>query len=114
VTVPYDLIHDAAHVKTGFRTITVSTSSVELVSPSPNRVLLVICPPSTGTLTVAIGPSVVADQGLNLQVGDTAASINSKTHFDMPFRGWKAILDSGSAEIGVFEGFYVPHDADQL
>ena len=111
---PYDLMHDAAHIKTGFRTITVSTTSVELVSPSPNRVLLVICPPSTGTLTVAIGPSVVSGEGLNLQVGDTATTLTARTHFDMPFRGWKAILDASSAEIGIFEGYYFPHDPDQL
>jgi len=105
-----EALHYAQHVKTGFRTVSVSTASIELCSPSPDRVLLVICPPSTGTLTISIGTSVVAGEGMNLQVSDSPMVITAEQMKDLSFRGWKGIMDAGSATIGVFEGIYYPHD----
>ena len=102
-------LHYAQHVKTGFRTVSVSTASIELCSPSPDRVLLVICPPSTGTLTISIGTSVVAGEGLNLEVSDSPLVIGIDNMMDLPFRGWKAIMSAGTASIGIFEGLYYDH-----
>ena len=107
---PQSIMHNAQHVKSGFSTVTVDTNSTEIVSPSPDRVLLIICPPSTGTLTISIGTSVVAGEGMNLQVSDSPMVITAEQMKDLSFRGWKGIMDAGSATIGVFEGIYYPHD----
>tara|TARA_R100000306_G_C4372867_1_gene140730 strand:- start:154 stop:489 length:336 start_codon:yes stop_codon:yes gene_type:complete len=108
-----EAMHYAQHISSGFRTVSVSTASTLLVSPSPDRALLVICPPSAGTLTISTGVSVVADAGINLQVGDTPMILNIHNSYDLPFRGWQAIMSAGTATIGVFEGMYTGHGPDE-
>lgn len=91
-------------VRSGQIRVPISAASVGVVANSPSRYCLVLCPPSTGTMTLSILPEAVANEGIVLAAGNAPVIFTVDDHGDLATRAWSAIHHTGAAVFTAIEG----------
>lgn len=81
-----------------------STSSRAVISPSLERVVLTIIPPSSGSVTLSNGTVTADGAGLYLTAGQAPVSFHVDIHGDVVRQGWYAKYTAGATGISWVEG----------
>lgn len=89
----------------GVSVAVLSVTSAQIISPSPTRVFLIFCPPSSGTVTLLPSVSVVAGSGIQLPSTGNNLVLNIKDVGDIVTKSWSAIASAGTPSFAIIEGF---------
>lgn len=73
----------------GVRTLTLDGGDQPLLSPAPSRVSLVICAPSSGTVTLTVEVAATEYQGIVLAAGQPPLILDVHRHGELVTRGWR-------------------------
>jgi hypothetical protein len=99
--------------RSGTREVSLTTAGAQVVANSPNRIGLLFCPPSNGTVYLTIETTVGSGDGFALTAGDPPIHFDLRHHGDLATRAWIGRLAVGTATMNVIEqiltGSEVPH-----
>lgn len=85
-------------------TAPVTTTAQRLIQEDPMRVLLIILPPASGTLTVGIAPFTAAGKGYAIPSTGSPFKLDIKKEGTLCTHAWFVVHDVGSVDINWFEG----------
>jgi hypothetical protein len=86
-------------------TVTVATSSTNLVRPNPRRIALAFNAPPTNRYTISLELTALLDQGITMYPTNNPFVLTVLEHGDWVRRGWAAISATASQSITIIELF---------
>lgn len=85
--------------------LVVGNTSRSLVSASPGRIALLICPPSAGSITVSLDQTAVLGNGITLASTSSPVRLNIQHDGALLTRPMWVIADAGNRRLSIIETF---------
>ena len=84
--------------------IALTNASQRIVDQSPDRVMLTIYPPVSGTATIAMSADVAVNVGITLTSEDHPIKLNIIDDGDLVTKAWYGIHSAGGVTLAIYEG----------